>query len=312
MKSARILALLVFMVGFAFNEWAFRFIFRLQPIDGFLRLMTLVLDAFGLILVVAFLVKNISFKSRVQDLLKSNARLVAIYLGLFLSYCMVMTIEFSCRYYFKYVYQAPYSETTSWQPSAVIQDSILGSSLPKDTVISHSYVINDSLIYEQNYRTDEFGRRITPSTQTDTATANFMMVTGCSFAFGYGLNERQTLSFYLDSLTKSTGYNYGISGHGTQQTLALLQNRNLASEIEEPNGVLVHLFIDDHLPRLIGSRRLIKLWAKHFPYFCLDGDEIKRNGSFWTGRPLQTRFYKAISQSAFLDLFDIDFPWYIS
>jgi hypothetical protein len=138
------------------------------------------------------------------------------------------------------------------------------------------------------------------------------MVTGCSFAFGYGLEEQQTLSFFLDSLTGMRGYNYGISGHGTQQTLAILQNRILEDEIEEKSGVLIHLFIDDHLPRLIGSRRLIKLWAQKYPYYYLDGDSLKRNGNFWTGRHFQTRFYRAISQSAFIDLFDIDFPWKIS
>ncbi len=76
--------------------------------------------------------------------------------------------------------------------------------------------------------------------------------------------------------------------------------------------MLVHLFIDHHLKRLIGSRKLIRLWATQYPYFYLDGDELKQDGSFWTGRHVLTRFYRAISQSAFIDLFDIDFPWYIS
>ena len=138
------------------------------------------------------------------------------------------------------------------------------------------------------------------------------MVTGCSFAFGYGIGERQTLGFYLDSLLGFRAYNYAVSGHGTQQTLALLQSRNLHDEIAEPNGILIHLFIDDHIKRLIGSRRLIKMWASHFPYYYLDGNELKRDGSFWTGRHLLSRFYRAISQSAFIDLFDIDIPWYVS
>jgi hypothetical protein len=223
-----------------------------------------------------------------------------------------MAVEFSCRYYFKHLYEAPYSEATYWEPSAVVRDSILGSALPKDTVVTHAYVINDSLIYKQFYRTDEFGRRENPPTHPDSTYQEFVMVTGCSFAFGYGLPEHQTLSYYLDSLSGKRGYNYAVAGHGTQQTLAILQSRNIQQEISEANGVLIHLFIDDHIPRLIGSRRLIKLWAQNFPYYYLNDNELKRDGSFWTGRHLLTRFYRAISQSAFIDLFDIDIPWRIS
>jgi hypothetical protein len=91
-----------------------------------------------------------------------------------------------------------------------------------------------------------------------------------------------------------------------------LRSRDLHAEIDESNGVLIHLFIDDHIKRLIGSRRLIKLWASHFPYYYLDGNELKRNGSFWSGRHVQSRFYRAISESAFIGLFDIDVPWFVT
>ncbi|MFM1875529.1 MAG: hypothetical protein RL266_1266 [Bacteroidota bacterium] len=312
MKSARIAALMVLVFGFIFNEWAFRFIFPIDPIDSFLRLMTVFLDVFIGVFVLTFLWTNDSFGNRIQHVLRHHSKLLLIYLSCFMTYCLLLSVEFACRYFFKHIYQAPYSEHTYWEPNACTRDSILGTALLKDTVFSHAYVVNDSLIYKQYYRTDEFGRRIIPPSHPDSAYTEFAMVTGCSFAFGYGLPERETLSFFLDSITGNRGYNYGVSGHGTQQTLAILQSRNLHSEINEPNGVLIHLFIDDHINRLIGSRRLIKLWAKHFPYYYLENGEPKRNGSFWTGRQLTTRFYRAISQSAFIDLFDIDIPWFIS
>jgi len=295
-----------------FNEWAFRFIFPLEPINAFLRLMTLVVDAFFIIAILAFTWSNSSFSKRIKTLLVGHPRSVTLFFGLFFGYCVLMSVEFGCRYYFKYVYQPAYSENTEWHPSAVIPDSILGSKLPTNTVISHKYVANDSLIYHQHYRTDTQRRRVGPSIHSDSAYREFTIITGCSFAFGYGVNEQQTLRYFLDSLSGRRGYNYGIPGHGTQQTLALLQSRNLHLEIAEPNGVLVHLFIDDHIPRLIGSRRLMRLWAKQYPYYFLQDDALKRNGSFLTGRNILTRFYLAISQSAFIDLFDIELPWYVS
>jgi|GEM_PF-1398702 len=312
MKSARILALVVFALGFAFNEWAFRFIFPLQPIDSFMRLMTLVLDHFLLAFIVVFIWRNISVSARLKQLLQNHSKAVAVFLGLFMAYCTFMTVEFSCRYYFKHFYQEPYTQQTYWEPSSTVRDSIMGSKLQADTTISHAYVVNDSLIYKQYYHIDEFGRRITPSTKPDSLYDQFALITGCSFAFGYGLNEQETISHFIDSLTGKRPYNYAVSGYGTQQTLELLRSRDLHSEIDEPNGVLIHLFIDDHIKRLIGSRRLIKLWASHFPYYYLDGNELKRNGSFWSGRHVQSRFYRAISESAFIGLFDIDVPWFVT
>lgn len=312
MRTARLAAIVLFIGTFVFNEWAFRFIFPLEPIDSFLRLMTLVLDGFVLVAVIALGWKNVSLTKRLKHLELKFPRAVAIYIGLFIAYCCVMGLEFGFRYYFKHHYQAPYSEATYWEPSATIPDSTLGTILIKDSVFSHAYIVNDSLIYKQYYRTDEFGRRITPEVWRDSTKNEFIMTTGCSFVFGYGLDENQTLTYYLDSLSGSKTYNYGISGHGTQQTLALLQSRNLKEEIAETNGVLIHLFIDHHMVRLIGSRRLIKLWAMHFPYYKLEDGKPVRHGSFWTGRHLLTRFYRAVSQCAILDLFDIDFPLRIS
>ncbi|MCF8275383.1 MAG: hypothetical protein K9J17_01510 [Flavobacteriales bacterium] len=274
--------------------------------------MTLVLDGFLIAFIVAFGWKNLRFSERFRQLTRIWPKSTNLFLGLFVAYCTLMAVEFSCRFYFKHGYKAPYSEQTFWEPGACERDSILGSRLPKDATLSHAYVVNDSLIYKQYYHTDAFGRRITPQTKPDSIYQEFAMVAGCSFAFGYGLNDHETLSYFLDSITSMRGYNYGVSGHGTQQTLTLLQTRDLHEEIIESNGILIHLFIDDHIKRMIGSRRLIKLWAINFPYYYLDGDELKRDGSFWTGRHLLTRFYRAISQSAFLDLFDIDIPWCVS
>jgi len=312
MKKSRFIGVLIIVIGFVFNEWAFRFIFPLEPIDSFLRLMTLVLNAFLIIVAIALLATDQSIKERMRELMNRWPSWVAAFFGLFMCYCLMMVVEFSCRFYFKNIYEAPYSEKTTWIPRAYDNDDILGIKSPLDTTITHEYIVNDSLIYLRHYQIDEVGRRKNLAGHDTTNHDRFAMITGCSFAFGYGLNEKQTLAHFIDSLTHYRSYNYGTSGHGTQQTLSLLRSRNLHSEIDEQNGALIHLFIDDHIPRLIGSRRMIKLWARSFPYYYLDGDSLIQNGSFWTGRPMLSRFYKAISESAFIDLFDIDFPWYTS
>lgn len=312
MKSARIVAVVALALAFAFNEWAFRFILPTPPIDSFMRLMALVLDCFILIFIFTFIWQNATISQRIKQLLTNHSRSVGLFIGLFVAYCTFMTVEFSCRYYFKHFYQAPFTEQTHWQPSGTQRDSTMGYILPKDTIINHSYVVSDSLIYNQYYQIDGLGRRISPSTKPDSSYSQFAMITGCSFAFGYGLNEYETLGYFLDSLAGIRAYNYAVSGYGTQQTLELLKTRNLHVEIAEPNGVLIHLFIDDHIKRLIGSRRLMKLWATDFPYYYLEDNELKRDGSFWSGRHIRSRFYRILSQSAIIDLFDIDIPWFVT
>lgn len=311
MKSARTAALMLLCLSLLFNEWVFKLVGG-EPLDLFLQFVTLVLNCFLVVAIVVFFLRNESLETRISALFNQHEKIVLTYTGLFLSLCLLVSVEFGCRLFFKYGYSAPYTEETTWSPAPNEFDEALGTSLPADTVIHHTYTVNDTLIYQQQYRIDYLKRRVTPASKPDSTYTNFALVTGCSFAFGYGVSDNQTLAFYLDSISGKRGYNYGNSGYGTQQTLALLQSQDLTKQIDEKSGVLIHLFIDDHIARLIGSRRLIKLWAEDFPYYVLDGGELHRNGSFSSGRPLLTKLYKALSQSAFIDLFDIDIPWQIS
>lgn len=309
---SRVLGVFVLLFALGLTEWAFRFELPKSPVDSFLRALTLVLDCFLLVIALTMIWKKESIVPRLNKLGKSYPRTFSIFIGLLIAFCILVAVEIGARLYFVHGYSAPYTEQTYWEPGPCRRDSTLGSSLAPNTVISHAYIINDSLIYKQHYRIDSFGRRENPKVWPDSVYKQFAMITGCSFAFGYGLTERQTLAHYFDSIAGYRSYNYGVSGHGTQQTLALLQSRSLKNEISEANGMLIHLFIDDHIKRLIGSRRLISLWASHYPYYYLKDGELKRDRSFNTGRYLLSIFYRVMSKSSFIALFDIDIPWYVS
>jgi len=308
MRSARVLSLILFIVGLLLNEWAFRLLSSSAPVDAFVRLLVLVLDGFLLVLILTFAWSDVTVGQRLVHLLDHHPRRSLFFLGAFAAYAVCVAVEMGCRYYFKHGYVAPYAEKTVWRPAPVVPDTVLGTAWLRDTVIDHTYMVNDTLVYQQQYRIDAWGRRVGPSAWPDSSYTDFAMVTGCSFAFGYGLAYDQTLGYYLDSISGFRAYNYAVPGHGTQQTLALLQTRDLDREMTEPNGILVHLFIDDHIFRLIGSRRMMKLWARDFPYYRLMDGKPQRIGTFLSGRPWLTRFYLTVSQSAFIDLFDIEIP----
>ncbi len=305
MGYSRTLGILMVLIIAALTQWAFRFVMASTPVDAFVRLLVLMADVLLFIPAIAALLSAKSISDTVRNWLRKSPRFASIYIGCAIAFGMVLAVEFGCRYYFKHKYTPPYTERTEWNPT---HDPLKA----KGDTIHHRCFVNDTLIYDIDYTIDTLGRRQVPNAHADSTYREFAMLAGCSYMFGYGVEDRQTFAFALDSSSGLKPYNYAKSGQGPQHLLTTLKATNLHLQINEPNGRLIYLFIDDHLPRLIGSRRLIKMWGRDFPYFFLENGELKQDGTFTTGRPITTAVYRILTQSAFLDLFDIDIPWSIN
>lgn len=303
--SARKFGFILFLLALALNEWAFEFIVpNEREVDYFVRFLVLIAAIFFLFPVGFLLFLSVS--------VKRFPRLSALYFGLFVSFVFFCCAEFSTRYYFKHFYKPQFKDVTEWNPKPTVSDSMFGYRLPENKIINHRYVVNDTLIYEQNYKIDSFSRRETP---TDTIVRDkFIAVAGCSFAFGYGVKEDETLSSFLQQqMPGYEGYNYGVSGYGTQHLLLQTREKITLKEIKQKQGVLIYFFIDNHLNRLVGSRRIIKLWGENFPYFFLDDEKkLHQAGTFKTGRKWKTLFYKVLTNSAIVDILDLEIPFSIS
>jgi len=87
--------------------------------------------------------------------------------------------------------------------------------------------IKEELVYDVVYTTDEKGRRITPNNQSTADT--LILLFGCSFTVGEGLNDHETFAWQLSELLgpKFQVYNYGFHGYGSHQMLALLESGRL-------------------------------------------------------------------------------------
>jgi hypothetical protein len=75
---------------------------------------------------------------------------------------------------------------------AHIADEVLGYKIAPNTRIHSVAKVGDRLIYEVDYTTDKFSRRVTPwhgSSQAD----KFALFFGCSFTFGQGVKDDETL-----------------------------------------------------------------------------------------------------------------------
>lgn len=162
--------------------------------------------------------------------------------------------------------------------------------------------LDGKLIYSVNYSTDEFSRRITPLNNQPGAD-RFLIFFGCSFTFGEGLQDNQTLPYHAGVFAPCyVPYNYGYSGYGPQQMLLRLQDPDFSKQIKQDRGIMI--YGPAHVARAIGTYYASTNWAKDFPFYYLDNENnLVRDGNFQTGRPVRSTVYSAISHVRLLDIF---------
>ena len=72
---------------------------------------------------------------------------------------------------------------------------------------------------------------------------------GCSYAYGYGLEDNQTFAHKLALRAKRTVYNRSFPAWGIQHMLYQAQQPSLYEKIPEP-GYVIYVYMHDHLRRL--------------------------------------------------------------
>jgi hypothetical protein len=180
--------------------------------------------------------------------------------------------------------------------------------LPRqDTVLNDILVFEGDTSFNVDYSIDGFRKRITP--KIDSAkNSEYALFFGCSIAYGYGLEDDQTIPYNYQSNGDITAYNFGYNGHGTNHMAARLQTQDLSKQVDEKNGKAFYLFFWDHIPRAVGTMSRYTSWLHFAPYYYMDNDSLKRNKMFKNGRPVTSFIYENIYQSNTLKYFEIDFP----
>ncbi|MBI3769064.1 MAG: hypothetical protein HY271_11315 [Deltaproteobacteria bacterium] len=192
---------------------------------------------------------------------------------------------------------APYmepSDALGWRPAASMQTTT-------------QVRLGERLIYEATYSFDEYRRRVVPADpQADYR--RFLLFFGCSNTFGEGLQNDETLPYFVSRLLPDTHiYNYAFRGYGPQHMLARLESSDLRREVAEPVGAVVYVFPAYHLNRLIGGSATMS-WVKNLPYYRLEGGEPVRDGFFETTRPVYSFLARTLGQSRLMQLLNIAWP----
>lgn len=100
-------------------------------------------------------------------------------------------------------------------------------------------------------RTNAFHRRDSEAERRP-GRANILFY-GCSFTFGEGVNEDETIPWYVSGHLDVRGFNFGSMGAGPADFLANLEGHGdgLLGGIPEAPTSAVYTFIDDHLRRVV-------------------------------------------------------------
>ena len=170
--------------------------------------------------------------------------------------------------------------------------------------------VDDSVVWDVRYTTDEFGRRTTTHPE-GSSSSHFAVFFGCSFLFGEGANDNETIpSQFAAAAPQYRAYNYGVPGYGTQHMLAKLESGSLRNEVKESKGVIIYLYLEDvHEPRVIGSMQETNSFGLHFPYYDLrDDGKVQLLGDFATGRPVLTNMYGLLGRSQTVRYLGLNFP----
>ena len=184
-----------------------------------------------------------------------------------------------------------------------IPDSLLVYRYPADTQRHEIIIRGRDTIVNAEYTFDRLGRRLMPERKSANKATIFV---GCSYTFGDGVNDRQTLPYqYYQYDTTQNVYNYAIDGWGPQQTLKILQKRNIRKEVLGDTVTGIYVFIEDHLRRVICDKHHVVSWTKDFECYTIEHDSLISKGTFADQYPFRLWFYKIITETKVFDGFDI-------
>jgi hypothetical protein len=241
--------------------------------------------------------------------------LLALGVGIFAAMVILLLFEGGCRI-IEYYQKSLFIEET--HPSDFNKmDAVLGCLPGADLRIEATKKAKDGrLLFSAEYSIDGNRRRITPVEETH-ARNSFMVFFGCSFMFGQGLNDNQTLPYFLArELPCYRPYNYGFIGYGPQQMLAKLEAKRLPNEIKEKRGIAFYGYMGQpvigHIDRAIGTLH-VHGWTKYFPYYYLDENGVlQQNDSFMTGRPLRSKLFNILRHTAIVRVLKLNYPFRIN
>lgn len=162
---------------------------------------------------------------------------------------------------------------------------------PRDDISFNASAIRtngDSVIYNVIYSFHN-GRRVVPN-NNDSAKKNVFFL-GCSYVFGDGLNDNQTLPYYFSKYSKGsyTVFNYAFSGYGGHQALKIVEEKITKSNSFKlsDKDCVVYYFIPSHIERAAGYA----IWDVYGPRYEVENNKLICKGDFEEFRFIKHNYF---------------------
>lgn len=96
-----------------------------------------------------------------------------------------------------------------------------------------------------------------------------ILLFGCSFAVGVGLEDNKTFEYFLQKNTKRKVYNRALAGYGIQHMLYIVRNNlNILKNKKDfiPPEYAIYLFIENHIKRLYRPNDYFDLYLMFYKW----------------------------------------------
>jgi hypothetical protein len=191
--------------------------------------------------------------------------------------------------FWRYTYIPP---TTSG--ALYVHDEVLGWALAKGTRAQAVEVRPGGLlhapsgfVFDATYTTDSNGLRVAPPWRKDDL-AGTVLFFGCSFTFGEGLQDAETLPYQvgIQSGGRYRTFNFGVGGYSPAQMLTQIEQGMVGRVVDTTPEYAYYTAIPHHVWRAAGRATSIQ----HEPRYVLDpAGTVHRAGFFEDHAPLATR-----------------------
>jgi hypothetical protein len=184
----------------------------------------------------------------------------------------------------------------------------LGYSPPADSACSMTKKYGNTIVYTMAFKTDSLSNRITPAIP-NTQTEKFFVSFGCSFTFGEGLADTNTIAYNFQKQNPTfRAYNLGYSGYGLQQALAKIDLGYLPKYLAEKEGIGIFTYIPDHVNRSTLGLNSYLANGGRTPQYIIENETAVRKGFFNEVHPLRKIVYDWAHKNAIMNYFKITLP----
>lgn len=192
-----------------------------------------------------------------------------------------------------------------------IVDKALGIIPSPDTTVESIKKTQGKLIYDVHYSYDGVSMRVTPDS-TRSPHNKYAQFYGCSFTFGEGLEDDETMPFYFQNENPNFHiYSFAYKGFGPHQMLARLESKQPSKLIKEKDGFAVYFYIDDQVRRLLLGTSSLERYNGLTPYYELKDGKFINHGLFANDHSIESLTYKLMNMSSTLEYFNIEYPFKI-